>query len=60
MDSMENIPFNKTYISGKEAEYIHNVIKNGHLSGDGLYTELCKKWLDEYFSPGIFVDFLMK
>lgn len=53
MDSMENIPFNKTYISGKEEEYIHNVIKNGHLSGDGLYTELCKKWLDEYFAPGI-------
>lgn len=41
------IPFNKPPITGKELEYIKDVIESGHLSGDGKYTKLCHEWLEE-------------
>lgn len=39
------IPFNKTYFTGKELEYIENVLNTGHVSGDGVYTKKVKKIL---------------
>ncbi len=41
------IPFNKPIITGKEKEYIENVLSNGYLSGDGYYTKKCHKWLEK-------------
>ena len=41
------IPFNKPYISGKEIEYIAEAIARRELSGDGLYTAMCHRWLEE-------------
>ncbi len=44
------IPFIKPYITGKENIYIQNVIESGNLSGDGLYTQKCQQWLENYLS----------
>lgn len=41
------IPFNKPPVTGKEIEYIKDVIDNGHLCGDGKYTKLCHTWLEK-------------
>ncbi len=39
------IPFGKPFIAGKELFYIAQAVVQGHLSGDGLFTERCHKWL---------------
>jgi dTDP-4-amino-4,6-dideoxygalactose transaminase len=40
------IPFNKPFIVGKELYYIAQaVIKEAHLSGDGIFTRRCHEWL---------------
>jgi len=44
---MSSIPFNRPFVIGKEHEYIHEVVSNAHLSGDGRYTKLCNAWLEE-------------
>jgi len=44
---MKRIPFNKPFIIGKEMSYIKKAITdNMHLSGDGPFTKLCHKWLE--------------
>jgi dTDP-4-amino-4,6-dideoxygalactose transaminase len=39
------IPFNRPKVAGNELEYIRQAIENGHLAGDGPFTERCQKWL---------------
>lgn len=41
------IPFNKPFTIGPELEYIADAVARGHLSGDGPYTRLCHRWLEE-------------
>lgn len=42
------IPFNKPFIVGKELLYIKKaIIDNSHLSGDGPFTKICHKWLED-------------
>lgn len=41
------LPFNKPFAVGTEQAYIADAIKLGHLSGDGTYTKLCNKLLEE-------------
>jgi len=41
------IPFNKPFIVGEELEYIRRAVEQGQLSGDGPYTRLCHRWLEE-------------
>ena len=48
----EKISFNKPYIIGKELYYIAQSVQNGHLSGDGKFTKLCNKWLEDKFVDG--------
>ena len=40
------IPFNKPYITGKEAQYTYDVICKGKLSGNGNYTKLCQEFFE--------------
>lgn len=40
------IPFNKTYSTKREIEYISNALKVSKLSGDGIYTKKCHEWLE--------------
>ncbi len=44
---MNNIPFNKPYMTGRELWYIAQAHTNGHLAGDGLFTKKCHVWLEE-------------
>jgi len=41
------IPFNKACFEGKELSYITEAINRGHISGDGHFTKLCSKFLEE-------------
>ncbi|MEC0140615.1 dTDP-4-amino-4,6-dideoxygalactose transaminase [Paenibacillus macerans] len=43
------IPFNKPAVTGLEEHYIKEAIEKGHLSGDGHFTKMCSKWLEEHF-----------
>jgi len=40
-------PFNKPFTIGGELENITDAVARGHLSGDGHYTRLCHRWLEE-------------
>jgi len=45
------IPFNKPFIVGKELFNIAQaVLTNAHLAGDGHYTRLCQKWLENHLA----------
>lgn len=41
------IPFNKPFIIGNELHNIAQAVLESHLSGDGKFTKLCHKWLEE-------------
>ncbi|NVO03464.1 MAG: dTDP-4-amino-4,6-dideoxygalactose transaminase [Bacteroidetes bacterium] len=43
------IKFNKPYFSGKESEYIQQVIANGHTSGNGFFTEKCHQFFQQKY-----------
>ncbi len=44
------IPFSKPYITGKEIEYIKDIIDNGlDTAGDGKYTKLVHRWFEEKY-----------
>ncbi len=42
-----SIPFNRPYVVGKELEYVTEAISRGHLSGNGMFTKQCQRWLEE-------------
>ena len=42
-----NIPFNKTYQTGKELEYIAEAHVNNVLAGDGPFTRRCHGWMEQ-------------
>jgi dTDP-4-amino-4,6-dideoxygalactose transaminase len=44
---MEKISFNVPPYTGKELEYIRQCVENHKICGDGEYTKLCHKWLEE-------------
>ncbi|ASL42241.1 dTDP-4-amino-4,6-dideoxygalactose transaminase [Burkholderia sp. AD24] len=41
------IPFNRPYMTGKELTYITQAHSQGHLAGDGPFTERCHAMLEE-------------
>ena len=41
------IPYGKPFIAGRELEYIAQAVKLGHLSGDGQFTDLSRRWFIE-------------
>lgn len=43
------IPFNKPFIVGKELFYIAQAVIDGHLAGDGRFTHLCNRWIENNF-----------
>lgn len=36
------IPFNKPYLTGKEAHYIYQAVYSGKISGNGEFTKKCQ------------------
>jgi dTDP-4-amino-4,6-dideoxygalactose transaminase len=49
---MKQIPFNKPHLAGKEISYMHKAVKNGKISGDGLFTKKCQAFLEKKYSFG--------
>ncbi|PLX84416.1 MAG: dTDP-4-amino-4,6-dideoxygalactose transaminase [Desulfuromonas sp.] len=43
------IPFNKPFVVGKELFYISQAVLEGNLAGDGRFTKLCHRWMEERF-----------
>ena len=46
------IPFNKPFLSGDEIDYIKMAVASGKISGDGVYTEKCHRFLEERYHFG--------
>ena len=46
------IDFNLPPYAGKELEYIKQAIESGKISGDGIFTKKCSKWLKESYELG--------
>ncbi|MCW5202178.1 dTDP-4-amino-4,6-dideoxygalactose transaminase [Desulfobulbus sp. US4] len=44
------IPFNKPFIVGKELYYIAQAVLEGHIAGDGLFTQKCHALLEKKFN----------
>lgn len=47
-----NIPFNIPYYTGNEISNIEEAIKRNSINGDGYYTELVSKFIQEKFNAG--------
>lgn len=45
-----SVPFNKPFVAGKELYYIAQAVTLGNISGDGHFTKLCCKLLEERFA----------
>lgn len=43
------IPFNKSYTTGKELNYIQDSINRGQISGDGYYTKKVNEFIEKTF-----------
>lgn len=43
------IPFNKPYLTGKEAHYLYQAVLSGKISGDGIFTKKCHSWFEERY-----------
>lgn len=47
-----SIPFNKPFLTGKEAHYIYQAVYSGKLSGNGHFTRLCQKFFEDRYGFG--------
>lgn len=43
------IPFNKPYLTGKEAHYMYQAVMSGKLSGNGIFTNKCQQLIKERY-----------
>jgi dTDP-4-amino-4,6-dideoxygalactose transaminase len=48
-DTSVPIPFNKPFIAGKELFYIAQAVTRGNIGGDGHFTNLCCRFLEQQF-----------
>ena len=46
---MAIIPFNKPYLTGKEAHYMYQAVYTGKLSGNGVFTKKCQHFFEEKY-----------
>lgn len=44
------IPFNKPYLTGKEAHYMYQAVYKGKLSGNGDFTKMCQQYFEKRYS----------
>jgi len=44
---LADIPFNRPYEVGTELDYIKQVLEEGHISGDGMFTQRCHSLLEK-------------
>ncbi len=43
------IPFNKPYLTGKEAHYMYQAVFTGKLSGNGVFTKKCQQFFEQKY-----------
>lgn len=43
------IPFNKPFLTGKEAHYMYQAVYTGKLSGNGVYTKKCQDFFEKRY-----------
>lgn len=43
------IPFNKPYLTGKEAHYLYQAVYSGKISGNGVFTKKCQSFFEENY-----------
>ena len=43
------IPFNKPYLTGKEAHYMYDAVYTGMLSGNGKFTKKCQEFFEKQY-----------
>lgn len=43
------IPFNKPFLTGKEAHYMYQAVYTGKLSGNGVFTKRCQQFFEERY-----------
>ncbi len=43
------IPFNKPFLTGKEAHYIYQAVYSGKLSGNGVFTKKCQQFFEDRY-----------
>ena len=46
---MVSIPFNKPFLTGKEAHYMYQAVYTGKLSGNGVFTKKCQQFFEEKY-----------
>lgn len=46
---MTMIPFNKPYLTGKEAHYMYQAVFTGKLSGNGEFTKKCQNFFEKRY-----------
>lgn len=46
---MNTIPFNKPYLTGKEAHYMYQAVYTGKLSGNGYFTKKCQQFFEDRY-----------
>ena len=44
------IPFNKSFVTGRELDYVDDVLRNHSTSGDGVYSKKCQELMQRSFS----------
>ena len=53
---MEAVPFNKPHFTGREFLYVREALENGHVSGNGPFTQRCHEMLRQRYgyNPGVY------
>jgi dTDP-4-amino-4,6-dideoxygalactose transaminase len=46
------IPFNKPFLTGKEAHYMYDAVYAGKISGNGKYTQMSQRWFEDTYHFG--------
>ncbi len=46
---MNNIPFNKPFLTGNETHYIEEAVSSGKISGNGMFTKKCQRFFENRF-----------
>lgn len=46
---MIEVPFNKPYLTGKEAHYMYQAVYSGKISGNGIYTKKCQEYFESRY-----------
>lgn len=46
---MTAIPFNQPFLTGRETDYIRQAVESGKISGNGVFTQKCQRFLEQRF-----------